>query len=94
MKLEEIREEIEDIDARILELIARRVSLAQKVLVAKQELGMHIDDPKQNERVLGRATELAIESGLDIEPVRNIFDILIIMNQDRQHKLRGEFGIG
>ncbi len=94
MNLEEIREEIEDIDARILELIARRASLAQKVLVAKRELGLPIDDPEQNERVLGRATELAVESGLDIEPVRNIFDILIIMNQERQHKLRGELGIG
>jgi chorismate mutase len=94
LNLEEIRKEIEEIDARILELIVHRVSLAQKVLLAKQELGLPIDDQEQNERVLGRATELAVESGLDIEPVRDIFDILIIMNQERQHKLRGELGIG
>jgi len=94
LNLEEIRKEIEDIDTQILGLIVQRVSLASDVFAAKQEPGVPIDDPGQNERVLGRATNIAVESGLDVEHVRTIFNILITMNQQRQHKLRGELGIG
>jgi len=94
LNLEEIREEISEVDARILELIVRRVALAQDVLAAKTELQVPIDDPRQNGKVLDRATDIAVESGLDVEPVREIFKILIRMNQERQLKLSTESGIG
>lgn len=94
MSLDKIREQIEEIDVQILELIVNRMSLAQDVLSIKQKNGLTIDDPEQSQRVLKRATDYSVERGLDVKPVRDIFNILIVMNQERQHKLSGELGIG
>ena len=70
----------------------RRVDLARDVLAAKQERGLSIDDPEQNGRVLDRATGLAMERGLDVGPVREIFKILIRMNIEKQLELMGRRG--
>ena len=92
MNLEESRAQIEEVDSGILELMARRVDLARDVLAAKQERGLPIDDPEQNGRVLDRATGLAMERGLDVGPVREIFKILIRMNIEKQLELMGRRG--
>jgi len=92
VKLEGARAQIEEIDARILELVARRVGLALDVLEAKQERGLPVEDPAQGERVLERVTDMALERGLDVGPVRELFSILIRMNLEKQLELKGKRG--
>ncbi|AFV24966.1 chorismate mutase [Methanolobus psychrophilus R15] len=86
----EVREEIAGIDREIVELIHRRVSLAEKVLRAKQKECIQINDGTQNQVVLERATDAATERNLDTSSIKEIFQILIRMNIERQHELSGE----
>ncbi|MDP2218019.1 MAG: chorismate mutase [Methanolobus sp.] len=86
----EVREEIALIDREIVELIHRRVALAEKVLRTKQKEGIQINDGAQNRVVLERATDAATERNLDTSSIKEIFQILICMNIERQHELSGE----
>lgn len=89
-KLEEVREEIRNIDNQIIELIAKRVTLAEKVLESKKEMDMAINDEAQNHEVINRAMNTATEHNLDTGAIKKIFTIFIQMNIDRQHELSGE----
>lgn len=88
--IKEVREEIEQIDSEIIQLIHKRVSMAAKVLEAKKKERININDPSQNTVVQDRAFDAAIELNLDASAVREIFDILIRMNIERQQELKGE----
>ena len=89
-ELETVREEIEEIDVKILSLINRRVNLAEKVLESKRINGTSINDHKQNEIVINRALNSATELNLDVGSVKAIFEILIKMSIERQNELSGK----
>ena len=88
-ELEAVRKEIEEIDMEILALIGKRVNLAEKVLESKKINGTSINDRKQNEIVISRALNAAIEHNLDVGLVKEIFEILIRMSIERQNELSG-----
>jgi chorismate mutase len=88
-ELEAVRKEIEEIDMKILALIGKRVNLAEKVLESKKINGTSINDRKQNEIVINRALNAAIEHNLDVGLVKEIFEILIRMSIERQNELSG-----
>lgn len=90
MKLSDIREKIEKIDQEILKLIAERTDLAGTVLELKRAEGMSIWDEEQEHVVLNRAIDYATELNLDTGSAKQIFEILIRMNIERQHELSGE----
>ncbi len=90
MELPDVREKIETIDKEILGLIAARTDLAGTVLELKKSEGKRIEDGEQEQVVLNRATDYATELNLDIGSIKQIYEILIRMNIDRQHELRGE----
>jgi chorismate mutase len=88
-ELEAVRKEIEEIDMEILALIGKRVNLAEKVLESKKMNGTSINDHKQNEIVINRALNAAIEHNLDVGLVKAIYEILIRMSIERQNELSG-----
>ncbi|MBP1908731.1 chorismate mutase [Methanolobus bombayensis] len=88
--IKEVRTEIEQIDSEIMQLIHKRVGMAAKVLEAKKQEHISINDSAQNSVVLDRAADAAIEMNLDVSAVKEIFNILIKMNIERQHELSGE----
>ena len=88
-ELDAVREEIEKIDMEILALIGKRVNLAEKVLESKKMNGTSINDHKQNEIVINRALNAAIEHNLDVGLVKAIYEILIRMSIERQNELSG-----
>ncbi|ETA67065.1 MAG: chorismate mutase [Methanolobus sp.] len=88
--IKEVRTEIEQIDSEIMQLIHKRVGMAAKVLEAKKQEKININDPTQNNVVLDRAADAAIELNLDVSAVKEIYNILIRMNIERQQELRGE----
>src|SRR5674476_1361129 len=89
--IEEVRSQIEAIDADIIALIAQRTDLASQGLIAKRADGFkQINDEKQTERVPSSAIELATERNIDAGSVKAIFEILIAMNLEMQHGLSGE----
>ncbi|MDF2955031.1 chorismate mutase [Candidatus Alkanophaga liquidiphilum] len=85
--LKQIREEIENIDAQIIELIAKRTALAEELLAAKLREGTNIVDKEQRKRVLERVAREASRRGMDAVFITKIFEILITMNENRQKEL-------
>lgn len=88
--IEDVREEIKKIDDVIIQMIADRVNLAEKVLKAKKMDNLEINDEKQNEIVLKRVVESAVKNGLDADMVKMVSEIfvkLIEMNIKKQYEL-------
>ena len=52
MRLEELREEIDAIDAELLQLISRRAKVAVRVGAIKQAAGLPLYDPERERDVL------------------------------------------
>ncbi|AFK19110.1 chorismate mutase [Haloferax mediterranei ATCC 33500] len=88
MSLDELREEIEDIDRGIVELIARRTYVADTVAQVKDEKGLPTTDESQEERVMERAEKNAAHFEVDSNLVKAIFRLLIEMNKAEQRESR------
>ena len=87
--LKDVRAEIQKIDDQIIELMAKRTGLAEKVLDAKKRGRVEINDEEQNRAVLKRAVEAATERGMDAGAVKRIYEVLIEMSIERQRELSG-----
>jgi len=90
MDLRDARDRIEEIDMKIIGLISERSDLALAVAEAKRKENVSVRDEGQRKRVILRAVEKGKEYGLDPEPVKEIFELLILMNEYRQWEINGE----
>ncbi|MBP1922400.1 chorismate mutase [Halorubrum alkaliphilum] len=88
MSLDELREEIEDIDREIVELIARRTYVADTVAAVKAERDLPTTDESQEERVMDRAGTNAEQFDVDANLVKAIFRLLIELNKVEQRESR------
>jgi len=68
-----LREEINGLNAQIVELLARRVEVARSIGKAKREQDVPIVDRAREAKVYERVRELATERGLDPEGVERVF---------------------
>lgn len=88
MTLDELREEIEDIDRELVELIARRTYVADTIAEVKAEQGLPTTDESQEQRVMDRAGENAERFEVDSNLVKAIFRLLIELNKVEQREKR------
>jgi chorismate mutase len=86
--LDELREEIEDIDREIVELIARRTYVADSVAQVKAEQDLPTTDENQEERVMERAGRNAEQFDVDSNLVKAVFRLLIELNKVEQRSNR------
>ncbi|MFD1686816.1 chorismate mutase [Halobellus litoreus] len=86
--LDELREEIEDIDREIVELIARRTYVADSVAQVKAEQDLPTTDENQEERVMERAGRNAEQFDVDSNLVKAVFRLLIELNKVEQRENR------
>jgi chorismate mutase len=89
MSLDAARNEIQQIDERIVDLIAQRQKLAGQVARLKYEAGLPIHDTAQRKAVLERVFNYSVESRINPVAVRKIFEILIEMSEERQRECSG-----
>ena len=85
-----LRREIEEVDQRIVSLIALRCQLAHVAGTQKRAAGLPTIDPAQEARVVRRAAQLAREVELDEESVRQLFWCLIGLSRRAQENGSGE----
>jgi chorismate mutase len=90
MSLDAIRGAIAEIDRQIVGLIAQRQQLSGRLAPFKQNLGIPIHDEVQKNMVLQRMMDLAAESQIDPVRVKEIFETLIEMSEERQRECSGE----
>jgi len=87
-ELAELREEIEEIDHDIVELIARRTYVADSVAQVKAEHDLPTTDESQEDVVMERAGENAQRFEVDSNLVKAIFRLLIELNKVEQRESR------
>ena len=84
-ELARLREEIEQLDLALIQLIANRVRLARDVGAAKRAAGLPTLDHTREAAVVRRAVVLAREAGLSYDDeVRQIFWQLIGLSRRAQ----------
>ena len=88
MSLDELRDEIRDIDREIVELIARRTYVADTIAEVKSQRGLPTTDTAQEQRVMDRAGENAIQFDVYANLVKAIFRLLIELNKVEQRESR------
>lgn len=88
MSLEELREEIEEIDREIVNLIARRTYIADSLAKVKAEKGLETIDEEQEQLVMNRAGRYAEQFDVDSNLVKAIFRLLIELNKLEQREKR------
>jgi chorismate mutase len=88
--LEELRAEIDRVDAEIIELIGRRQDCAGRMAHLKYVRGLSVRDEERRQAVLDRAFERAVERGVDATAVQQVFELLIGMSEARQRDCLGE----
>jgi len=88
MTLEELREEIQQIDRELVELIAQRTYVADTIASVKDEQGLPTTDEDQEQAVMDRAGENAERFDVDSNLVKAIFRLLIELNKVEQRESR------
>jgi len=72
-ELRTIREAIDDLDERLIELFSDRLGLAGEARRLKERAGLPLVDPEREAQIVRRASELARSRRLEPEMVRTIF---------------------
>ena len=68
-----LREEIELVDAALIDAIAHRMSLAREIRMVKQRAGQPVLDPAREAAVVARASVRAREAGLPEDEIRALY---------------------
>ena len=82
------RNEMEELDAELVTLLARRAALARSAGQVKRSQGLPLVDPIQEAAVIRRGAVLARSTGLPEEEVRAIFWSLIAFSRRIQLEAR------
>ncbi|GEM_PF-87260 len=79
--LVQTRELIDELDTELLQLLARRATLARRAAASKAKTGKAVHDPQRERELLDDRAQRAAELGLDPGAIRDIF--VAIMRQSR-----------
>lgn len=82
--LAQLRARIDQVDDRLVELIAERCNLARAAGEWKAAEDRPLQDPAREAQVVRRSAARARSSGIDAEPVRRIFWCLIELSHGLQ----------
>jgi len=72
-ELASCRAQIEEVDRKLIALLAERVTLGRKTATIKRAAGLPILDPQREAEVIRRAVTTAREHDLPVEAVRELF---------------------
>lgn len=77
MKLEDLRQKIDKVDARIVELITERIRIAEEIGKGKKEARKLIEDREREYKVLENAKSIARAKDINQQDIENIFKQII-----------------
>jgi chorismate mutase/prephenate dehydratase len=78
-ELLELRKKIDEIDEKIVNLLAERTNLIRRIGQLKRELKLPIKDLKREREIYSRIIKIAKDKGLNESFVKNIFEEIIAM---------------
>ena len=88
--LQRLREELADIDQKLLELVAERSRLALEIGNAKREQRLPARDFKQEREVLERARATAEQVGLDLAKLKSDMASEIVAREVEANRLAAQ----
>ena len=74
--LNELRSEIDKLDDELLDLLARRMRVSQRIGAYKKEHNMPVLQARRYEEMLGRRARQAVERGMDREFMRTVMQAI------------------
>lgn len=87
MNLEEIREEIDKIDDKLLVLIQKRTSLISKVADYKIKENVSIEDSERRKQIISSKRKKAEELDVNPDLIEKIYTLLINESCEIQEKI-------
>ena len=84
--LQALREALEALDQRLLDLVAERMSLVEGVAQAKLDAAWPFRDPERENRLLLHLRRSAVERGLDPHEVERLYRVMLDMSVARQQE--------
>lgn len=85
MNLDDLRKKIDEIDAKLVELIGERIKLAEEIGQGKKEESRLIEDRERELKVLGNVRSLARDKNISPSDMENIYRNII----DACRKIQG-----
>ena len=85
---EELRKDIDDIDDRIILLLAERMHVATRIGVRKKETRVPVRDRERENEVVRHWKDRALALGLSAPLAARIAEIVMEMSRDAQEALR------
>lgn len=84
MSLEDLRATIDDIDARIITLLAERLDAARKIGALKRKGLKQVQDAAREKAVIGHVRQLAAKEGISPEHVERLFHLVMAASRGVQ----------
>jgi chorismate mutase len=75
--MESIRNQIDTIDHRILQLLAERMVLSRQIGVQKQDRNLPIQDPAREAEMLDTLSGAARKTGLEPSFIRKLYEVIL-----------------
>ncbi len=88
-ELEELRNEIDEIDDKIIKLLSQRIDIAEDILELKEEMGKGVRDKGREQVVIEKTREKAREEGLNPEFAEDIIRLTISRTAGAEQELSG-----
>ena len=85
-----LRDEIADIDAQIIDLLATRMDITDELAKAKKASGQSAWDDAVEKRIVSRYNELCREVNLTKEEADQIAKLILSISKERQMRIYNE----
>jgi len=95
VKLEDLRKQIDELDARIVKIIADRMKIAGEIGREKRKQGNQIEDAEREKRVLGNVRRIAQKENISQEDIEAIYKQIVTVSRSLQGitvAFQGEIG--
>lgn len=87
MNLENLRNEVDEINLQIIELLAKRVHLTQKIATIKKEHSLPIEDKNREKQQNQKLKDLAEKYDLSPQAIEEIFFNVVTMCKNKMRTL-------
>ncbi len=84
MSLDNLREKIDELDSRLIKLIAERIAITRDIGKEKEEAGIPIEDKAREQMVLERVRNLARDENLNPEDIAGIYRQVFTISKEVQ----------
>ena len=85
----QLREEVDSIDSKILDLLSERMKIVRKIAIQKKKTNLPVFDKKQEELVKKRWLLKAEALGLENKQIQSILEEILETSKETQRRITG-----